>query len=324
MVLLFKELPLEILFKIFELCEIKDLFQIRLVCKQFNLIVSQIKIDELVFYGGLYVHGNKWYASNRTTNCAIRLQNPSKLNLLNSSILNLKNLKRLMIRFSVNFKEFKIEHLNKFTKLEQLEIAEYNPNEEKLLSLPQLKVICLHTIYSNGLTIEAPKLETVLCKIGLDLINFKNNETIKQLEIYSFKDKVFTFKNLEKLELDYTTSSIDDILFKLPKLNEIKFNLTDYVAEIFEILIDTMRNLLNEKNRLNRDEVKIYFKNKLIIDENVLNRLDPDDYFDDFDDDVTDSETDGSDLYLYSDCYERDYFSDVYDDNGDYDDYDYF
>lgn len=276
----FNELPLELQFKIFELLEISDILVSRLVCKHWRSVLCEIKIEELVFCQSNQT-ATKWHFDPVPVRNVIIVTNPLTLKLLSSTIFNLKNLKRLMIRGSINYdgdEGFKIEQLNKFPKLEHIEFDEWNGEEEKLL-LPKLKQLYLSTIYSGELQLDAPVLESVLVKIGILRVNLQHAETLKHLEIFSFKDKVFEFIGLETLKLDHTDAPIRNMLQQLPKLRLIEFTLHDYIHEFFEHIVDTLRDLVLEKERLNRTDLKIYFKNQLVTSENQVNLYEPQDFF---------------------------------------------
>ena len=312
------DLPFEIKLIIFELLDIKDLVGCRLVQKAWKEIVSHVKIEELVFNDRDNLNC-KWYYINQAARNVIKIKSECKLNLLKSMAFNLRSLKYLMIRASIDLNEDyefqKIEYLNRYLKLEQLEIHKYDGNDDKLV-LPNLRCICLNSIYFGNLFIEAKKLTTILCRIGIDKIDLKYYDTIKRLEIYSFKEKVFEFLNLESLIVDYTDSPIKNILHHLPKLHIIKLNLTEYDETFYENTIETIRNLLNEKRKLNKT-IKIYFKDHLIVDEEQISHFqsNPELLFEDLNDTETDSDTE-SDLekYVYhDDDYSYGYGSDDYD-----------
>lgn len=310
-------LPLEIQFKIFELLEISDILVSRLVCKHWRSVLSEIKIEELIFCQpkSLCVPKlSEWQFDGVPVRNVIWTENCLTLNLLKSTMFNLKNLKRLMIRGSVNYGDgdgdtFKMEQLNKFSKLEHIEMDEWSGEEEKLV-LPKLKRLYLPTIYSGELQLDAPKLESVSCKIGIPRINLKHRETLKHLEIFTWKDVVFEFIGLETLKLDHTDGAIRNMLQQLPKLREIEFTLYNYVDEFFENTVDALRNLVVERRRLNRTDLKIYFKNELVTSEDQVNAYAPENLFENIGDSEYESESDDSENYVYFDQEVYNSFSD--------------
>lgn len=311
------DLPVELIEQIFEFVAISDLFNLRLTCKKMQTIIAHVKIKELVFDAD----GAKkvYYHTNRPKVNVINVQRySSKLNLLQSQSFNLKHLERLSID-SLDGDKFVIENLNKFvSRLVQLEIHHCKGCEGKL-SLPNLSVLNLNTIYSSHLVLDAPKLSVLCCKINIDLLELPQPDCIKHLEIYAFKDKVFSFVNLECLKLDHADHNdfrhffAQNILQKLSKLKEITFQMAEFEDEYFYYTMESIRNLLNDKKKLGRT-LKISFKDRLILDEEQIANIRPIDFFDDLVDSDTTSDRESESLsdYVYYDDLDGDYddFSD--------------
>lgn len=307
------DLPIEIQFTIFELLEISDILVSRLVCKHWRIVLSGIKIEELIFRhrnDRSVLEAIEWHFERVPTRNVIAVENNLALNLLRSTMFNLKYLKRLMIRGVLNYDEVKIELMNKFANLEILEMDEWNGEGTKLV-LPKLKSLYLCRIYTGELTIDSPKLESVLCKIGILRINLQHNESLKHLEIFTFRDKVLEFTGLETLKLDHTNDAVQNILMQLPKLREIQFTLCDYEMETFDNTISTISNLVVERQHLNRTNLKIFFKDELVTSEDQVKSFGPEDFFDYLNDDELDSQTGDSEDYVYYEDSFRGSFSDL-------------
>lgn len=292
---LINDLPLELKFKIFELLEIADILVARLVCKHWQTVLSEIKIETIIFQSFRFAKlgAIKWHFDDVPVRNVISVEKDLSLNLLQSSVFNLKNLKRLMINGSLNNEAFNIEQLNQFSKLEQIEIDEWKGDKATLV-LPKLKRLYLWSLYANELTIESPKLEALFCKINISLVSLPSTK-LRHLEIHSFRDKVFTFTDLETLKLDHTDGVVQNMLQQLPKLTDIEFKLDDYSEGFFDGTINTLRNLVVERQRLNRTNLKIAFKDVVVTSEEQVLQFDPDDFFDD----GWELETDDSANYVY-------------------------
>ena len=173
-----------------------DLFNLRLLSKKFNYIVSQYRIDELILFNPAEVMNRRspyslqsqhsdfvryksiWFASDRPKNF-MRLVDESKTFLLknpsSSPLFILKFLKRLKLdrfktnRFKTNrFKtnrSVRLKDVNQFERLEQLEIMLDEESNNDTLTLPLLRVlqVSLRDHYGNrfSVSIEAPKLVAV-------------------------------------------------------------------------------------------------------------------------------------------------------------------
>ena len=221
----FNELPVEMQFKILELLSIRDLLKARLVCKLWNDIVSKIKMKELEIKIENFINYESdsesengsdaefnelddlneidktdkldkyWYHTKTAIKQKIKIDYRNELNLHQIEIL--KQLKRFRLNIQVyedDFKdkyEFKIEHLNEFKNLIQLEIVGCQEFNNGRLVLPNLELIYIEYIDKGELIIESSNLKSINCyydldklKVQRDKINFFTNIFSRRRSIY--------------------------------------------------------------------------------------------------------------------------------------------
>lgn len=207
------------------------------VCKLWHSVVSDIKIEELALIDQddpLHRQLKHWPFTNRPI---VNVVFCKFINLLESSFLNLKNLKYLLINFDL----------------------EPTYNQHKILyKFPNLENLFLNYIF----TIDCPRLHTLRCS-PLTLMRIKHPETLRFIAVYSFEDNILNFKNLEEIEVCDIGQSVN-ILEQLPHLKAISINPHKF-GRCLSICAKDVSNLINEKQRLKKD-VKIYLDEKEIND----------------------------------------------------------
>ena len=190
-------------------------------------------------------------------------------------IKNLKTrLKRLNICFDLfDCNEFKINHLNQFQALEQLNLGRIELKESVELNLQNLVIISIFEISELDyhsfeaidnkvrLTIESSKL-TVLFINSLDKIRLINYETVKHLHIGNCNtNQLISYIKIEYLQHDHLLNLNAKILLSLFNLKElhcnIKFELID--ESNYNVVKHLMNDLLAERWSLKRLNLKIYF-----------------------------------------------------------------
>ena len=225
------QLPYELFSFILQHCDIDDLFNVRLVSKKFNSVVSDFKPRELVFDNAFKYMYNWWWTNERIEfNCVL---DTSRLFLLSSSIVNLSCLKRLILDGKNRNYQFQLEDLNRLHRLEQLEVnlnlidLRSLTDETSTLSLRNLKILYIfHEPFTRldklkYLKFDTPNLETVrlegTCSSSFQVVN---PLSIKHLKVYAFVNHLSVFENVVYFEYDRNLVDLD-ILETFPKLNEI-------------------------------------------------------------------------------------------------------
>lgn len=244
------QLPVEINLKIFSQLDLADLMALRLVCKKFVYIVKEVKIRELifakdfVFWKMLYLSSfsyklkdQAWFFVNNLKEFG-SVFSFTKYFLANSCLpdgpFNVRFLKRLSIELLSDVNGIGLEEINRFDRLEHLEIGfdqrqphksastrlDEQVNEVPRLSLPNLKCLRI-VIYANqtGLEIDAPKLTALqlpkwaddMC--DLSSLQFTHPKSIKFLSIQNYlkrENYLAQFDELEFLEINNLALRIDD------------------------------------------------------------------------------------------------------------------
>lgn len=181
------QLPLELIFKIFGNLDLSELMALRLVCKQFECIVKEVKIRELVlkrdFWRADYSSLKKktlWLCTNKLQELDAFFSLSKYLlsgSFLSGGPFNVRFLKRLSIESLSDIEGIDLHDISRFQYLEHLEIGfdqppprdtpiwtpfNENPREVPLLFLPNLKALRIVSYYNQtGLEIEAPRLRAL-------------------------------------------------------------------------------------------------------------------------------------------------------------------
>lgn len=283
-------LPLELKFMILKKLDISDLLNLRTVSKGWKNVISCFNLNEITYKN----EGStlNWFYVNEPPNYLIIVKRNHLPNysLLKSSVLNLKNLKRLKIDFSFSNQEFKIELLNSFKLLEQLELNRvYTNDDEKLvyLRLPYLKLIYFNLLYTGHLVLDTPKLKFLYSLYkNLDTIELKQPETVCILTIPSYDSNLIKFENLRCVKLVHTSENLkllenrldnvynrtyETILKHLSNLKEFHIEFKDTYLPSSEIGRFCQR-LIKEKVHLGVD-LDIYYLNNLVSSDKHVQKI---------------------------------------------------
>lgn len=317
----FDKLPSELLEYIFKMIDFNDYFNLRLICKRFLGIITNLNIEELLLTENDFNLNNrsdkeiKWHFTNKSINNIYFIKSNLIYKFMDSSLFNFKFLKCLKIDSSIGYEEFDIGQLCKyFFKLEHLEldyiIGDY------LLCLPELKFFYLHTIINGSLIIDSPKLEKVSIRFGLDNITINYLDSIKHFETNKLDDNLLGYNNLEYICASRIGNLTANILNQFPKLKSIEFDLEEFVYSYFMDIKSYLNQLLADKIKLKRDNLKIFLKKKLITDSKQLDEYEELDFFND---DTNSSDETASSINYDTDpnCLESDISFDAFDDDDD-------
>ena len=231
----------------------------KLVCRRFKFYCEKVKINELIIGWNDFYKRFDWFYTEDAINRNNQIQ---KLSILSSPLFNLKYLKRLKIGKRLNGEQFKF--LNQFTNLEQLEINNFvGECKDPKLNLANLRILFIYRIDAS-LSLELPRLEAVFCR-SLDQTKFIFKESIKYLEVdFCYGD----FKNFINLETFVCNNDVDiiekDFLECMPKLKEIHFPEENLEPEDYNRSKRGIIEIIEIKQRLKMNDLKIYFQNSLL------------------------------------------------------------
>lgn len=261
------ELPIELNFKIFEYLEMADILKLRLVCKQFKLIIQNMRFDELIFVSDdCPIEGN-WFYSNRPFNLN-NLIDSSKLSILKTSFISTEfTLKRLKIVCGGEDFQLSLNDLNKFKNLVNLElyiVTSIKPEsvDEIVLYLPKLETLFLYNnllLKLTNLILKTPKLKAFKFKIfegfkynWTKFISFDYPLSISYLHINYFQQFFTIFKNVDHLVCKNLYSN--QIFDCFPKLKQLEIN---FGYKIDQELIERS------------DDIKIYVAGQQITNKRI-------------------------------------------------------
>ena len=248
---------------IFGYLNVDDLLNVRLVCRRFKELLMKHKLEELVFYNFETVTNiHNWFFNNQPINYQYAVDK-SKLFLFKSSMFNIK-LKRLRISrtgFRIN-----LEVLNKFSQLEHLEIFHcLKVDEVTRLSLQNLKVLKILIDNVLDLELDLPNLQALFlnCR-SYENIKFNYPGSIQYLSLYFYNDYFLKFKNIEYLEC----YAAYDLSWRELR-NYLKLKVIIILIDGAELIETTKQN-----TELNKQNLKIYQKNLLVVDGKEINNYD--------------------------------------------------
>lgn len=258
---------------------LSEFFSWRLVSKRFRFLIdNHTKLKELIINRKLSTIKSPHSPRHRSApltyvkETPIHNRNTIQLELFNpsdsSSFQTLcSNLRYLKIGILFCLTKTSIQALNGLTKLEELvsEAVSMGDDSPAELSLPNLKVLSIGSVLSCKLKINS-KLEKFYC--GLNFykqfasrfqIELNHPEHLIYLETdHGVPDQVISFKNLRTLR--FRPISLRDIkrVLKIESLQEIYFKFDELnIGNLIDYSMD-------QKEVLNRQDLKIYFANILI------------------------------------------------------------
>ena len=186
------DLPPELVLQnqIFKRLSLADLFKAKLVCKLWNYLISNTRIERLFADADLFI-SEHWYASHRP--CREICHPDLFIRQCKKPIL--LHLKYFKVNF-LTLKRFDPNRLNAFRQLVQLEIDCYLTGRLKL-ALPNLVVLSLD--FDNEecrIKLNLPKLRVLQYyePKNRDLLRIEHPETVKVLESRMARAKLARFK----------------------------------------------------------------------------------------------------------------------------------
>lgn len=253
------DLPVEIYYEIFrKYLPIQELFNCRSVCKRWMAIIDLIKLKSLVIAEDEYKFtlNRTWFGSDEGIDTLHTILCPN----LSRSIQIESQLRRSLfssvrqLYIHSNYLSFKSSDLgnclNHFKRLERLEILNLEIQSESRLVLPLLKVLNI-SVRGDLCILDTPCLE----KLKIQFLNTIDNVKLvypKRIRVAEFQENrklLNKFTEIEHLFCKRFESIDDDFLAHHPKLKQIHFDGNDQV----------FAQLKNQKERLHRRELKIYF-----------------------------------------------------------------
>lgn len=250
-------LPIELKFFIFDHLNLRELLQLRLLCKEYESMIRNYRVRELVFE----IESSwrtTWFYTNRLVVRQNMIPN-SRLALLKGAwpVLDFSSLQQLRIDCLTDDDVVSLEDLNQLGQLQHLEIFLNECVEEKnrTLCLPNLKTLALQLRNEPEIKIVAPKLEHFFQDSRLKSLEIKHPLSIRFLScIGPYDPDIEQFKNLEHFRIAYASGLNSAILSALPKLKRLNIDLAPH-EEIF-----ILNELIREKTELKRNSLRLYYK----------------------------------------------------------------
>jgi len=260
-------LPIEIKLIIFKYLDLQELMVCRLVNRRWRDCVEEFRFRELAIVNteSDQFTCNK-YHSYKTLNQQ-NLFEPSDLRLFQSVLSNkmFNYLEYLNISNHIGGSEFDLEFLNRFDRLQQLDLSSIEVSREIRLELPFLKVLSIlqavkaELSENESVEFNSPKLQIVRCNEHFNtLIKILNPKSIKSLQVNLCESDLANFSNIEVYKQNFALNVRLDILTELPKLRELHLFTscrTSQSAQMKHILI----RLIEERQSLRRFDLQIHY-----------------------------------------------------------------
>ena len=271
-------LPDEMLLKMLNFLNIKELVKCRLVSKRFRFWVDQVQPIELAVSNcSLKAKKNWLFAKHVLDKQVLEIGRLSAV--FQTMTFKLHQLKRLRLdgdflcdmtdsdtEFNLNLK---LLQLPTFSMLIHLELGYLNLGESKSLSLflPHLKLFAVTNICSIQsafkLNLNMPALEALAYGCWSKHIQLAHPHTVRFLKISRREHNFKLYENVEVFKSRYLASVEADILRSAKNLKELHLKPTN-LLDSFSHITETMNQLLTERKALGRNDLKIFFSNQLL------------------------------------------------------------
>lgn len=283
------QLPDLCLRRIFSFLNLHDLNRCRAVCRLFKLFADQTGVQELYVYYYAGYQRECWHLTDRPMERGDTIP-WNKFSTLNSRKYKLGEFQMRLLQ-QVKFlcvcppnRRMYTDVLNEFKQLIQLEIKNTHGaihvfHGQKELSLPNLRVLNLTHIILRPPVLNTPKLE-VLCNKEIEKLEIKYPESIKWLESnYPSTSVMDAFKNVEvfRCHLSAATDLNRDLLSSWKNLKELRLlllrNFYVYRPQ-WEVLRSSLGHILSQRVILEREELRVYWKDILLMNASQLQDYD--------------------------------------------------
>lgn len=253
----FSSFPFELIEMIFDLLDLGDVLTFRRVSKKFKDIVNEFKVKGLVFVDNPEFEKSFQFL-NRPINFRHLIISKANLSFLGGSSLNLQRLRRLKVCSTANNYAVSLEHVNRLTQLEYLElnlILFTKPGDPKRIALPELRTLVIR-ISQNVLEFETPKL------LQLDIEGshksvfvFRHSLSVEHLKTDRYKEQFAVLKNLRMLDChgSFNDSGLDEtILSTYPNLQLLS---VESCGNLYNL-----NSIMKRRRILRRLDLRVYYR----------------------------------------------------------------
>ena len=278
------QLPDLCLRKIFAFLRLRDRVKCRAVCRLFKFYADETRVDELVVKSWYSSYDYDRSCSDYQGRCDVWYLTDRKIDFSNSiSVVGFFSM-RSSLKLNQRLKflhvhlgypdDFDFKLFDDLNQLVHLEIRiECSANTPKTLALPNLKVLDVKNFWVKYI-LNTPKLEVLACE-SIEKTQVEHPETIKRLACkYRVDPVVSKFKNLKVLTFlnagHYELCPIS--LSDWKHLKELNLTMvpSGYGQDKYEQLMSWVVSLMRQRADLQRDELKLYLADVLLVDEKQL------------------------------------------------------
>ena len=282
------DLPELALIRVLNCLPLHDQLNARLVCRHWKRVTdSSARKDELVLFLEIYPRPVYWFHDGREVDLGNAFLISNLEALKNEFFLSyFCRVSRLMIAHRVNASSNQfVEQIQSFLQLEHLQFCSFGSRThlscfrnlvyETNLHLPNLRTFYSHAV-DRPRKIHCPKLTELFIYSELTIDDRTDEQTklciqnLRLLLVWRLVSypKGFEFSNLEVFYFNRPCHPI--LLSDFPRLKEIHYFHT--FGYFFE-LPNHLKNLLKQKRRLKRNQLRIYFDGFELEDKNGFKTL---------------------------------------------------
>lgn len=249
--------------RIFNELSIYDLLSCSLVCKRLNRLVRKFRVKELIIDNDEGII-DVWFYTNKLPNYDYCLFEDSNFRFLETNLLDLKHLRSLRIQLTKRQKKFRLETLNSFQRLIELDLKLLDYIGEDIIELNELEILSLQLVNSTFAEVNASKLFALCLNYYYEdevfnPVRFKYPETVIYFKTAGSPRNLEEFKSVEYFKTGCTVPS--NIFNIFPKIKEIHSMCIQEYPEppsYYSYLIENLDQILFKRTYFNKNDIRLY------------------------------------------------------------------
>lgn len=287
------QLPIECQHLIFEYLDLVEVANCRLISKKLNEVVKAFRVRELLLYSSVWYRRSSWFHDSKPLYHYNAVSN-RQASILGCNSFDLQYLQRLSLFDIVESDKFRLEAVNRFEHLVQLELSfetkEWSiGSETKHLKLRRLEMVFIYCKFrmANEIEFDTPKLDLLALEYQpspeeadeeankdepvkpIESIRFTTPSTVRELITFElFPDELPTdFTGVEHFQCDVLELELDYVLKTFPRLKVLDIRLEK--GEFEQDCNTALTKILEQRSQL-KPQLKIWFQGFELINGRAL------------------------------------------------------